>query len=247
MTSARDQAMAKQVPGSVTPEQLDQEKTEVNVAIARVKLSEAKAELHKLNLSLCKVTAPISGRIARTYLTPGNLVKGEQTLLAVLINDNPIHVHFSMDERTYFQTLVSMREGKVETRKPPVAIGLASEEDFPHHGLVDAFEPDFKNETSTVRVRAVLDNKDRLLVPGMFVRVRLALSAPRKALLVVDRAIRSEERRKYVYVIDAGEQGPDSRGRDWVIAARRPARDQRRAQARRTALSLAVCPSRSQE
>ncbi len=157
--------------------QLDQDKAAVDVAIARVKASEASAELHKFNLSCCKVTAPISGRIARTSLTPGDLVKEKETLLAVLVNDKPAYVYFGVDERTYLRRFASMREGKDEMRKPPVAIGLASEEDFPHRGLVDGVEAVFNNKTGTIPHRAVLPNPDRRLVPGMFVRVRLTISA----------------------------------------------------------------------
>jgi RND family efflux transporter MFP subunit len=180
-----------------------QAKAEVDLALARVRASEARAELHKFNLSLCKVIAPISGRIARTDLTPGNLVTEKQTVLADLIDDQPVHVSFGVDERTYLQALTALREGKGETRKPPVAIGLASEEDFPHRGVMDNVDSSFNNETGTIRMRAVLPNPERRLVPGMVVRVRLTLGAPRKALLVVDRAIGADLDRNYVYVIDA--------------------------------------------
>ncbi len=182
-----------------------QGKAEADLARVRVKGAEARAALHKFELSCCKVTAPISGRITKIYLTPGNLVQEKETL-AVLVNDQPVHVCFGIDERTYLRWFPSMWKGKEDKHKPPVAIGLASEEDFPHRGQVDAIEAVFKNETGTIPVRAVLDNKDGRLAPGLFVRVRLELSAPRKALLVVDRAIREAgplqpDGLKYVYVI----------------------------------------------
>src|SRR5260370_11106316 len=94
----RDQALAKGAPGSVSPSQLDQDQAAVDEALARVKASEAGAEVCKLNLSFCKVTAPISGRIGLRQVDPGNLVNQDQTLLAVLVGTDPMYVYFDIDE-----------------------------------------------------------------------------------------------------------------------------------------------------
>jgi RND family efflux transporter MFP subunit len=174
-----------------------QSKAEVDLAVARVKASEARAELRKVTLKDCKITAPINGRIAGPCLTPGNLVDEGKTILTVLVNDNPLHVSFAIDDRTYLRRFPTRRD---ETRKLPVAIGLDIEKELPYRGVVDGVEADFKR---TIRMRVVLPNPDRRLVAGMLVRGRLALGAPRKALLVVDRAIGSDPEPEFVYVIDA--------------------------------------------
>ncbi len=201
-TLARAQALAKQAPGSVTQQQLDQDQGAVEEASARLKAYEASTEIYKLNLSFCKITAPISGKIGRALLTPGNLAVQDQTLLATLVNEKPICVYFDVDERTLLRLRTLMREEKTEDRKRPVAVGLAGEEGFPHQGVVDFINNEVDPKTGSIRLRAVLANKERRLVPGMFVRVRLAMGALRKALLVVDRAIGSDQGVKYVYVVD---------------------------------------------
>jgi membrane fusion protein, multidrug efflux system len=202
-TLARDQAVAKSAPGSVSPLQLDQDQAAVDEALARVKAAEAGAEVCKLNLSFCKVTAAISGQIGRRQVDPGNLVNQDQTLLGVLVVPDPMYVSFDVDERTFLRLRRLMPEGKVETGKLPVAVGLADEEGFSLRGVLESHDSQVNAETGAIRMRTVLANKDRLLAPGMFVRVRLALSAPYKALLVSDRAIASDQGLKYVYVLDA--------------------------------------------
>jgi len=202
VTLARDQAVAKQAPGSITQQQLDQDQAAVEEALARLKAYEAATEVYKLNLSFCKITAPISGKIGRALVTPGNLVNQDQTLLAVLVSEKPTHVYFDVDERTLLRLLDLMRKDRLEDRKLPVVVGLAGEEGFPHSGVVNFIDNQFDPKSGAIRLRAVLANKDGRMVPGMFVRVRLAMGAPRKALLVVDRAIGSDQGLKYVYVVD---------------------------------------------
>lgn len=202
-TLARDQALAKAGPGSVSPQQLDQDQAAADEAVARVKAAEASAEVCKLNLSFCKLNAPISGRIGQRLVDPGNLVNQDQTLLAVLVGEDPMYVYFDIDERTFLWVRRSNQKGKLEAGKLPVAVGLADEEGFPRQGVLDFTSDRVDPDTGAIRMRAVLPNKDNVLAPGLFVRVRLALGAPYKALLVSDRTIASDQGLKYVYVIDA--------------------------------------------
>jgi RND family efflux transporter MFP subunit len=202
-TLARDQALAKAARGSVSPQQLDHDQAAVDEALARIKAGEASAEVCKLNLSFCKVTAPINGRIGQRLVDPGNLVNQDQTLLAVLVGEDPMYVYFDIDERTFLWVRRSNQKGKLDAGKLPVAVGLADEEGFPRQGVLDFTADRVDPETGAIHLRAVLPNKDKLLAPGLFVRVRLALGAPYKALLVSDRAIASDQGLKYVYVVDA--------------------------------------------
>ena len=200
---ARDQAVAKTTPGSVSQQQLDQDQATVDEALARVKVSMAGAEICKLNLSFCRVLAPISGQIGRCLVDPGNIVMADQTLLAVLVSQDPMYVYFDIDERTFLRLQRSRAETKVEAGKTQVAIGLADEEGFPQRGVLDFTDSQVNPDTGTIRGRAILTNKDKLMKPGMFVRVRLPLSPPHKALLISDRAIASDQGLRYVYVVDA--------------------------------------------
>jgi RND family efflux transporter MFP subunit len=199
---ARDQALAKAAPGSVSAQQLQQDQAAVDEALARVKAAEASVERSKLYLDFCKVTAPISGRIGASQIDPGNLVSPDQTLLAVLVSEEPIYVYLDIDERTYLRLRRAMPERNGEVRKLPVAVALTGEKDFAHHGVLEFTANRVDPDTGTIRLRATLANKDRRLLPGMFARVRLALGAPYKALLVRDQAIGTDQGRKFVYVVD---------------------------------------------
>jgi len=202
-TLARDQAAAKAVPGSVSQQQLDRDEAAVEEAQAQVAVSEAATTLHKLNLSFCKVTAPVSGQIGRCQADPGNLVRADETALATIVAPSPMYVYFDIDERTVVRLRRRAKADKVEFDKLPVAVGLADEEGFSHHGVLSFTNSEINPDAGTLRVRTALANKDKVLVPGMFVRVRVALSAPYKALLVSDRAVASDQGLKFVYVVDA--------------------------------------------
>ena len=202
-TLARDQAAAKATPGSVGQQQLNRDEAAVEEAQAQVAVSEAATTLHKLNLSFCKVTAPVSGQIGRYQVDPGNLVRADETVLAPLVVQSPMYAYFDIDERTFIRMRRRAKADKVEFDKLPVAIGLADEEGFSHHGVLSFTNIEVTPDTGTVRVQTTLANKDKVLVPGMFVRVRLALSAPYKALLVSDRALTLDQGAKYVHIVDA--------------------------------------------
>jgi len=179
----------------------------VDVALARVEVAETIAESAKLNLSYCKVTAPISGRIGSLKIDPGNLIVQNETLLANVIVLDPIYVYFDIDERTYLRLRQSRLDGMGEAVKLPVDIGLHHEEGFSQHGILeDATASSVDPGTGTIRMRSILPNKNGLFLPGMSVRVRMALGAPRKTLLVSDRAIGSDQGLKYVYVLDAANK-----------------------------------------
>lgn len=177
-TLARSQALARVGQGNVSQQQLDQAQATVAEAAARLKVAEASAELAKLNLSFCKVAAPTSGQIGQRRVVPGDLVQQDQTSLAVLVSGEPLHVHFQCDERTFLRLRRALLASKEQPGKLPVAVGLADEEGFSHPGHLDFTDNRVDPETGSIYLRASLARKDRLLVPGLFVRVRLALGAP---------------------------------------------------------------------
>jgi multidrug efflux pump subunit AcrB len=149
------------------------------------------------------VTAPISGQIGRCLVDPGNIVLSE-TQLASLVVPDPMYVHFDIDERTLLRLLRLKQDGKGEAGKISAAVGLIDEESISHTVVLEDFRGcTVDPATGTVSLRAILPNKDGLLVPGMFVRVRLTLGAPHKGLLVSEQAIGSEPDHKHVYVLDA--------------------------------------------
>ena len=115
-TYERDQAVYSALPGSVSQQQLDQDQAAVEEAVARVKAAKASTEVYKLNLDFTKVKSPIDGQVSRYYLTRGNLVNQDQTLLTTVVSLDPMYAYFDMDEPTLLRIRRGINEGRI---KPP--------------------------------------------------------------------------------------------------------------------------------
>jgi multidrug efflux system membrane fusion protein len=208
-TYARDVPLAAK--GAVSQQDLDQDKASVDETAARIKAAQASAEVYKLNLDFTQVTSPIDGQVSRYYLTLGNLVNQDQTLLTTVVSLDPIYAYFDMDEPTLLRVKRAINEGKIKLPREgevPVFLGLQGEGDYPHRGTVNFVNNVVNPSTGTIAVRGVFPNPrppggTRLLSPGMFVRIRLPIGQPHDALLVIDRAVGSDQGLKFVYVVDA--------------------------------------------
>jgi multidrug efflux system membrane fusion protein len=211
-TYARDRAINNITPGSISRQQLDQDEATVEEADARVKAYEKNMEVYKLNHEFTKVVSPISGMISRYYLTLGNLVNQDQTLLTTVVSLDPVYAYFDMDEPTLLRIRKAINEGKMRRRRAnglrvPVFMGLQGEAGFPHEGSVNFVNNQLNPTTGSILVRGVFPNPKppdgtRLLSPGMFVRIRLPIGEPHAAVLVVDKAIGSDQGIKFVYLVD---------------------------------------------
>jgi multidrug efflux system membrane fusion protein len=168
---------------------------------AGVRAAEAALTTARLNLQFTEVRAPIAGRASRAFVTAGNLAQADTTLLTTLVSLDPMYVYFDTDEQTYLRYQDQTRAADRGTDGNPVRVGLANETGFPHAGTVDFVDNRVDAATGTIRVRAVLPNPDHLLTPGLFARVQLQGSAAFDALLVDDKAILTDQDRKYVYVL----------------------------------------------
>jgi multidrug efflux system membrane fusion protein len=173
---------------------------------AGVRAAEAAVAAARLDLQFTQVRAPIDGRIGRAMVTEGNLAQADQTLLATLVSQNPMYVYFEGDEQTYLRYAGLAREGKRARSSNPVRVGLADEPGFPHAGKVDFVDNRVDPDTGTIRLRAVLSNTDRSLTPGLFARVQVQGSGEFEAMLVDDKAVLTDQDRKYVYVLGAGNK-----------------------------------------
>jgi multidrug efflux system membrane fusion protein len=183
----------------------------VDEAKARIKATQSSLEIYKLNLSFTRVTSPIDGQVSRYYLTLGNLVNQDQTLLTTVVSLDPMYAYFDVDEPTLLRVRRAINQGKIKVPANgaglPVLMGLQGEAGFPHRGTVNFVNNVFNPSTGTMSYRGVFPNPKpaegtRLLSPGMFVRIRLPIGQPHKALLVVDRALGSDQGLKFVYVLD---------------------------------------------
>lgn len=209
---ARDVSINQRVPNSISQQQLDQDHAAVEEAEARVESFEKSLEIYKLNVEFTRVLSPINGQVSRYYLTLGNLVNQDTTLLTTVVSVDPMYAYFEMDEPTLLRIRRAANEGRIKFDEDemtmPVLMGLQGEEGFPQKGTVNFINNQVNPTTGSILVRGVFPNPapkggQRLLTPGMFVRIRLPIGEPHPARLVIDRAVSSDQGLKYVYVLDA--------------------------------------------
>jgi len=210
-TYERDLAVARAIQGGISLQQLDQDMASVAEAVARVNASKASTEIYKINMGFTKVTSPIDGQVSRYYLTKGNLVNQDQTLLTTVVSLDPMYAYFDMDEPTLLRIRRAAIEGKIEQPQEgelSVLMGLQGEDGYPHKGTINFVNNQVNPTTGSISVRAIFPNPRpkehgvRLLSPGMFVMIRMPIGQPHPAVLVNDRAVGSDQGLKYVYVVD---------------------------------------------
>lgn len=208
-----DNLRAKEVaktPGAISKQDLDKYQAAEEEAMAAVEASKAGLEVYRLNLEFCTVTSPIEGRISKYYVTLGNLVNQDSTLLTTIVSIDPIYCYFDTDERTLLTLLRRIQSSStdyVQGKSYPVFIGLADEKGFPHKAMLNFTNNQVDSQTGTLTLRAIIDNPVKnerpLFISGMFCRVILPISNPYKAPLVSDKAIGTDQGLKFVYVLGA--------------------------------------------
>ncbi|AJF74490.1 efflux RND transporter periplasmic adaptor subunit [Raoultella terrigena] len=191
----------------VSREEWEQRRSAAVQAQADMRAAQAAVDAAQLNLDFTKVIAPIDGRASRALITSGNLVTAgdSASVLTTLVSQKTVYVYFDVDESTYlhYQNLARSGQGASSSHLAlPVEIGLVGEEGYPHQGKVDFLDNQLTPSTGTIRMRAVLDNAQRLFTPGLFARVRLPGSAEFSAMLIDDKAVLTDQDRKYVYIVD---------------------------------------------
>lgn len=174
---------------------------------AAVANAQAQVELANLNLSYTRVTAPFNGRMGRHLVDVGNVVGagGEETPLAEINQTDPIYVYFTINELDLLRIRERQMEaggGDYRTRPVPVLAGLASEEGYPHEGRIDFAAISVDPSTGTLLLRGVFGNPDRVLLPGLFVRLRLPVGRDKDAVLVPEVALGLDQIGRYVLVVD---------------------------------------------
>jgi multidrug efflux system membrane fusion protein len=162
-TLLRYEKLAKDTPGAVSSQELDQYRAAVVEAQARVNASKKSLEVYQLNKDFTLVTSPIDGQISRFYLTLGNLVNQDQTLLTTIVSLDPMYVDFDMDERTLVQIRQAIYEGKITPyggsgMDIPISIALPNEAGFPHEGTVNFINNQVNSATGSISMRAIIAN-----------------------------------------------------------------------------------------
>ena len=194
---------------AISRKTFDDRENLVREATAAVKVAEARVKTAELELSFCRITAPISGRISRTLVTRGNFVSGGgndtgNTLLTTIVTQDPIYIYFDVSENNalkYQRLARASGMGPSGMVGAAVGVGLPDEQSFPHTGKLDFLENRLDAGTGTLRARAVVPNAEGLFSPGMFARVRLQGSPDYQALLLPDEAIGTDQATRFVYVV----------------------------------------------
>jgi membrane fusion protein, multidrug efflux system len=209
---ARSKAIARS-PGAISQEDLDKSLASQEESQASLSAARANSESASLNLKFTDVLSPIDGVVGRNFLTVGNLVTQDSTLLTTIVSLDPMYGYFDVDERTLLRVHTLFREGKIKAKRQgeiQVELGLANEEDrYPHQGMVDFVNTQIDPSTGTIQLRGVFPNPastanvPRLLTPGMFIRVRVPIGDPHPALLVPQASIGRDQGRKYLMVLGA--------------------------------------------
>src|ERR1700737_3948683 len=168
--------------------------------------AEAALATAKLNLDFTEVRSPIAGRVSRALLTLGNLVQTDQTVLTSVVSQDPVYVYFQPDEQTFLRYAELARKGERAESANPVRVGLATDKDYPYTGAMNFINNQIDPETGTINLRAVMPNPDRIFTAGLYARVQLEGSADVTAILIDDKAVMTDQDRKYVYVV-----GPENK------------------------------------
>jgi multidrug efflux system membrane fusion protein len=205
--SESDRARKLSEQQAISTESWEQRRAAADQAGANVQAAQAALDAAALNLEFTKVRAPINGRAGRAMVTAGNLVTAgdSASVLTTLVSLDTVFVYFDADEGTFLRYAQMARKGERPSERDselPVKVGLSGEEGFPHSGKVDFLDNQVTRSTGTIRVRALLDNADRAFTPGLFARVQLLGSGEFQAMLIDDKAVLTDQDRKYVYVVD---------------------------------------------
>jgi multidrug efflux system membrane fusion protein len=179
---------------------------------ATVGIDQANLQTALINLGFTSVTAPFDGIVTNHIVDIGNLVGASgPTTLATIVQTDPIYVNFTLSEPQF----LAIRKINAEAGRPvgtsnltylasiPVEIGLQDEQGYPHKGHLDYVSPQVDPSTGTIAVRAIFDNKNNALLPGLFVRVRGPIGHQDKALLTRNDAIGTSQEGSYVLVVGA--------------------------------------------
>ena len=190
---------------AVSREEADTRAATLAQATAQVRAAEADLATARLQLDFTEVRSPITGRASRALLTVGNMAQADQSVLTTLVSQDPVYAYFDADEHSFLRYQKAGLSGQGRA----VRVALVGDSGFAHAGTLDFSDNQLQPGTGTMRLRARLANPDRVLTPGLFARVRMQ-SGPdpqggeSQALLIDDKAVLTDQDRKYVYVVGEG-------------------------------------------
>lgn len=181
-------------------------------SIASVAQFKAAWELANINLGYCSVLSPVSGKVSKRYVDVGNLVgAGEATLLATVVQQDPMYVYFDIDEKNWLRIRTkhekekdndSQAKKKLRDTETVFEAGVSDDDGYSYRGLLDYASNKVNPNTGTIEVRGILPNSNLVLLPGLFARVRIPYDQTPDAMLIPDTAVSFDQTGSYVYVVN---------------------------------------------
>ncbi|WHA43432.1 efflux RND transporter periplasmic adaptor subunit [Agrobacterium larrymoorei] len=193
---------------TISQSDMDQRQSAFTEAEAQLRAARAALTTADLDLSYTEIRAPVSGRVGKIEITPGNLVAAGSTspVLTSLVSVSPIYASFNASEGTVMKALAELPKtnGSLPALEQiPVEIGTLSDEGTPIKGVLHLIDNQVDSTSGTIGVRAVFENPDGRLIPGQFVRVRMGEPKPENRITISDRAIGTDQDKKFVFVVDS--------------------------------------------
>jgi multidrug efflux system membrane fusion protein len=189
---------------AIAQREFDERSNALREAEANLRAAEAFVQSARLSLGYTQVRAPVSGRAGKLEITVGNQVAAGPgaPILTTLVSVSPIYASFDADEQVIAKTLGE--RGKLE--RIPVQMGTMAQDGTPLEGHLQLIDNQVNARSGTVRVRAVFDNRDGSLLPGQFARVRMGAASKTEALLINDRAVGTDQSKRFVMVLGEGNK-----------------------------------------
>ncbi len=192
---------------AVSTEEAEARESRFLEARAALLAAEASRDTARLDLEHTAVRAPISGRVSRALVTPGNYVSGvpgAATMLTTIVSLDPIHVYADVDENSLLRLnalAAAKKSGRDASGIVPVELQLGDEDGFPHRGHIESYDNRLDPKTGSILLRAVIPNPEGRIVPGLFARIRIPGSAAYPAVLVDEHAIGTDQAHKFVLTL----------------------------------------------
>lgn len=189
---------------AISKEEAESRATQVLDAKGGLRSAQAAVDNAALDLEYTKIVSPIDGKISSLTVTRGNIISEGDTLTSI-VRQAPVYVVFEVPERSVLRwDKVVRASGQTRISESVSAeVGLLSEEGFPHKAKVDFVDNAINPATGTLRMRAVLENREREARVGLYARVRLSLDDPQKTLLIPERAVGTDQGQRFVFLVDA--------------------------------------------
>ncbi len=183
---------------AISQSRYDAARNDYRVAVASINSAKARLKQASLDLEYAHIRAPVSGRISRAEITVGNVIQAgpNAPVLTTIVSNDQLYAEFDVDEQTYIKTRRQADKGTM-----PVELTLTNEPSVVYHGAIHSFDNQLNTTSGTIRARAIFPNKDGALVPGMFATVHLGSPGMQATLLISELAIRTDQDKKYVYVV----------------------------------------------